>query len=253
MTERNGNDKKNVFQQAVLLLYPRRCAVCGALLTHGESELCADCTRQCRLDEMRCCPRCLMEQAQCRCAPMDMPRRGPECYAHLLPYPSKTANGIISKLKKKHANAQIDFCAERLSRLLRKIAEEKHFSAQNTVVSYIPRSPGNVNAYGYDHASIVSARIARSCALPFSRLLYQSGGGAEQKNLRSAQRRENALAHFHLRRGAQDAVKGKNVVLVDDVITSGASMYACCCHLRAAGALQIVALTLAKTEYHYTE
>lgn len=64
-----------------------------------------------------------------------------------------------------------------------------------------------------------------------------------QQGLNAKQRRDNVRAAFGLRRGRAPHVKGRDIILVDDVFTTGATVEACCKPLRKAGALKIGVLT----------
>jgi predicted amidophosphoribosyltransferase len=59
------------------------------------------------------------------------------------------------------------------------------------------------------------------------------------------QRRDNVANAFAVAPGRKDAVSGKNIVLVDDVITTGATAEACARALKRAGAARVDVLALA--------
>ena len=69
-----------------------------------------------------------------------------------------------------------------------------------------------------------------------------------QSGLTRAALRRNVQAAFAIRRGNNERVSGKPVVLVDDVLTTGAAGEACARVLRAAGASAVHVLTLARIE-----
>ncbi|NBX66556.1 MAG: ComF family protein [Proteobacteria bacterium] len=67
-----------------------------------------------------------------------------------------------------------------------------------------------------------------------------------QGRLTRKEREENMKGAFAVRDGAKDAFLGKNIVLVDDVFTTGATLNACAKALYDAGALSVDALTIAR-------
>ena len=69
-----------------------------------------------------------------------------------------------------------------------------------------------------------------------------------QRGLTRAALRQNVQAAFAIRRGNNERVSGKPVVLVDDVLTTNAATKSCARAFRAAGASAVHVLTLARIE-----
>ncbi len=67
-----------------------------------------------------------------------------------------------------------------------------------------------------------------------------------QVGLSPDQRRRNVAGAFKVPEARASAVKGKNILLVDDVITTGATVEACARALRRAGAARVDVLALAR-------
>ena len=67
-----------------------------------------------------------------------------------------------------------------------------------------------------------------------------------QGGLRRKERRKNVRGAFTLRKGLEDRVKGKTIVLVDDVFTTGATLNECTRALMKAGAAEIRCLCIAR-------
>ena len=67
-----------------------------------------------------------------------------------------------------------------------------------------------------------------------------------QVGLSPDQRRRNVAGAFKVPNSQASAVKGKSIVLIDDVITTGATVEACARALRRAGALRVDVLALAR-------
>ncbi|HEY0303272.1 MAG TPA: phosphoribosyltransferase family protein, partial [Rhizomicrobium sp.] len=65
--------------------------------------------------------------------------------------------------------------------------------------------------------------------------------------MRSAKaRRRNMLGAFKVPPGHKSAIRGRNVLLVDDVLTTGATVDACARALKRAGAAKVLVLALAR-------
>jgi len=96
-----------------------------------------------------------------------------------------------------------------------------------------------------------SALLARALAPHVAgryepRLLRRIRRTPPQKGLTGQERWQNVKDAFRVAEGAQDRLKGKSVLLIDDVYTTGATVRACCAALRRAGADQIHVLVLAR-------
>lgn len=96
---------------------------------------------------------------------------------------------------------------------------------------------------GYNQAERIARPLARRLGLPLTGALVRRRATPPQTALGGAERRRNPRGAFALARGS--AVRGRRVLLVDDVATTGATLDAAAACLRAAGAARIVAAAAA--------
>ncbi|MDA3950826.1 MAG: hypothetical protein PF508_16590 [Spirochaeta sp.] len=95
----------------------------------------------------------------------------------------------------------------------------------------IPASPGGRRRRGFDQ----SIRMARQLPVPTANLLTRRTG-RQQKSLTRRDRAANAERRYAYRRlGSTNGLPGTEVVLLDDVLTTGASLGRCAALLRSAG------------------
>src|SRR5699024_6485584 len=73
---------------------------------------------------------------------------------------------------------------------------------------------------------------------------------ADQAGLRAAERARNLRGAVRVRDGVRERLRGRPCVLVDDVITTGATLQECARALREAGSGTVVAVALAATRRH---
>lgn len=98
----------------------------------------------------------------------------------------------------------------------------------------------------YNQAAILAVRVAQASGKPLDlNSLIRTKKTAAQATLNGAERRENMLTAFALAPGAATAIAGKRILLIDDVITTGSTLEACCHVLKAAGAREVDCLALA--------
>jgi ComF family protein len=97
---------------------------------------------------------------------------------------------------------------------------------------------------GFNQAELLAREVARRWQAPLLSVLRRKKYTAAQAGLTNAQRRRNAAGAF----AVHGRLDGKHVLLVDDVLTTGATASACARALKRAGAARVTLLTLARTD-----
>lgn len=106
------------------------------------------------------------------------------------------------------------------------------------VVSHVSRA----RQRGYDHATLLAAEVAARCGLPLRAPFRRVRSSEPQVELDRAARARNVRGAFIAEAGA---LRGLRVALVDDVVTTGATLAAAGGALRAAGAREVRAYVAA--------
>lgn len=100
----------------------------------------------------------------------------------------------------------------------------------------------------FNQAAVLAAGLSKMISCPYApTVLQRTRATAQQVGLTVAQRRDNVRGAFAVKAQAAARLHGAHVVLVDDVITTGATVSACARILRSAGVAKIDVLTLAIT------
>lgn len=111
----------------------------------------------------------------------------------------------------------------------------------------VPASPDRVRERGYDQASLIAVAAARRLGIPVVHALARTRVTAAQFDLDRTARRSNLGGAFRIADEATAAtLRGRWVVLVDDVVTTGATLAACAMTLLEAGALAVSAIAVAR-------
>ena len=105
-----------------------------------------------------------------------------------------------------------------------------------SALTWVPARPADIRRRGYDHATVLAQGLSTALGLPAVPLLRKTGRVVDQAGLGAAQRRKNLAGAF------SSASTTASVVLVDDVITTGATVAACAKALRGAGAERVEAV-----------
>ena len=100
---------------------------------------------------------------------------------------------------------------------------------------------------GYNQSGWLASAIGKQCAKPVQHAaLVRTRATPSQANLSPRARHRNVAGAFKVAAGKTGKVKGKNVLLVDDVLTTGATLRAATKALKQAGAEQINVIVLAR-------
>jgi ComF family protein len=113
-------------------------------------------------------------------------------------------------------------------------------SSDYDAVTSVPSAPGRRRQRGFNQSGLIAKRVARELALPYRPLLgrwhqaEQIGAGRQERFV------QVEAAFYALRQPPQ------RVLIVDDVLTTGATLNACAKALRAAGAKEVWGAAVAK-------
>jgi ComF family protein len=153
---------------------------------------------------------------------------------------SEPLKEIIHALKYSGERAAALPLAEILVEALR---EAPHAEFAEVVVP-VPLHISRLKKRTFNQSALIARLAARRLELPFAEPLVRTRATASQTELSHAARRRNVKDAFAVARPA--AVKGRQVLLVDDVITTGATASECARALRAAGAARVYAASVAR-------
>jgi ComF family protein len=135
--------------------------------------------------------------------------------------------------------------AARLAEVLLALPAVRDVLARGAVLVPVPLHPRRRRERGFNQAELLAREVGRRARLPVApSALVRRKDTVAQAGLSAAARRRNVRGAFAVRRRA--AVAGKVVVLVDDVLTTGATASACASLLRDAGASEVRLLAVAR-------
>lgn len=99
---------------------------------------------------------------------------------------------------------------------------------------------------GFDQADLLARAVGRILGLEVANVLGRATQTAAQHSLSRRARAANVGRAFVIATAQRDTVRGRWVVLIDDVVTTGATVSGCAAALYAAGAPAVSALALAR-------
>lgn len=224
------------------------CLGCGMRLPfHG--RFCPTCLLEYKRAKTYECGACGRRLSDCDCSSAYLYRNRVPRAAKLLNYQAgdreAVENRMIRHLKTKDEKAVFRFLAAELEASVRRLLPP----TGETVLSYIPRSRRRKAEFGFDQAKRLAEALGERLSLPVVSTLRRTKGSTMQKEQETMKERlENARRSFCFRKRADAA--GKTVLLVDDILTTGASMAAAAHVLRKMGAKRVYAVVLATAVKH---
>ena len=236
---------KNIFITARRLFFVPVCACCGERLSpfpekgtysHEKLCFCGDCNQKYHQAAVRECPSCLKNANQCICFPEYFKKHQEiipsVCFYE--PDSSSAPTKAILRMKKCRDAELFEFFTEELYPKIDEYLSKKGISLSDCIVTWMPRKKSSLNKYGFDHGQVLAKHIADKLDLPIYRL-FNRVGGREQKKLDRTERSYNASKSIILnekmrgfskadkRLGLTGFLADKHVIVIDDVITTGAT------------------------------
>ena len=112
-------------------------------------------------------------------------------------------------------------------------------------VTWVPLSRKRRRERSFDQAQLMANEVGKTLGIPVESLLVKVRENQRQSRLTEhSQRKANVLGVYEV--STNSSALGKRVLLVDDVVTSGATLSACALALKQAGAAQVWCVTLAQ-------
>lgn len=233
-------------------VYVQACGGCRVILPdeRKRTAFCSACHLKWTVAKTENCGQCFRPAVECTCMPRGLSATGALCLRKLIFYRAERGeqpqNKLIYFLKRNPNRRMARFIAEELKSAILtelEILGKASFREDCLLVS-VPRGRSAKNTYGFDQAELICREISRCTGIPFVPVLRRRLGGKEQKKLDRDRRFRNIRHLFRL--ADEGAVRGKCVLLFDDVVTTGASMAACVNLLKKADASSVICLCIAQ-------
>lgn len=227
------------------LLYPRACAGCGCALPVDAHHVCWDCRAA------------LRPIAPPHCALCGNPVEGRVDHAYVCYHCTQMQpvfdrarsalhfEGVAAQVIHRFKYNQALWLEDDLVDLLEACTAVHYADRAFDAVVPVPLYHARQRARGYNQAAVLAAGLARRLRRPlWTRVVSRRRPTETQTHLTARDRLTNVKGAFQVRRSTR--IPGRHLLLVDDVMTTGATTSACAQALKEAGAASVCVVTLAR-------
>lgn len=240
------NDLKCWLDAGLSFLYPEACQFCEInRATPVEGYICAGCWKNIRFIQPPFCDRCglpyegdITISFQCsNCREMELHFRWARS--------AVAARGMVLDLIRRYKYQRALWLEPFLAELFIRQAAPPLRAEKWDMIVPIPLHPLKKSEREFNQADRFAAHLSRATQIPLNvRALKRVVPTRTQTLLSRSERAANVRHAFTL--GSKDALRGKRILLVDDVLTTGATTSACAKILRMGGAADVCVWTLAR-------
>ena len=230
---------------ALDLLYPRKCLACKCQTDSAQNSLCGQCWSKLVFIVGASCRRCgkLLEYEQMPCiCKHELRKMHVKQMIAVLQY-NDMAMQMIARFKY--------YNHTELARLFGSLLWQKvkDWVSNADIIIPVPLHPKKLKKRGYNQAALLAFELAKHARMPISAdILCRAVDNKPQMGMSSYQRINNVRNIFDIAKGYHYPFLGKSVVLVDDVITTGATCNEAGRTLRVqGGAAEVMVVSLART------
>ena len=229
-------------QNTVLdILFPPLCTLCGKNLKEGMRNrgICEMCLEAIPVKDTLTCPICGARMAEnTKICHKDTPFR----LAAALPYNNEKVKTLIWQLKYEKKT----YAARPLVYLMIHHLKTLGMNIGNYIVVPVPLHASRERERGFNQAELIATPLARELGLSLERKslvrVKKTASQAETKNRQ--ERRKNLEGSFSVRH--PERIQGKDILLIDDVFTSGATAEAAVAALKDTGAKKVIVAVAAR-------
>lgn len=212
-----------LIENLVATIAPHECVGCGA----EGSLLCSNCVEHLESVPSRCyrCKRWSADSLTCRAC-----RRQTSIHSlwAVTSYDTELAKELLHRVKFERAKEG--------AKTIATLMAGRHTTPTDVVITHVPTAPTRIRARGYDQSALIAKALGRIWRQPYSPLLARIGNDRQLGQRREVRKQQMADAFRPIK---QSFIKDEHILLIDDVLTTGATSEAAARTLRQAGAARV--------------
>ncbi len=228
------------------LFFPISCLGCNISKNKSrnpEGYLCLDCFRKIEINNWAFCPKCNKKLISLE--PCKTHKNNP---LKILGAATNYENALVKKIILEYKYNFIEPLANPLTEILKKYylaVFDQQLTSKKPLVTFIPLYPARYRWRGFNQAEILAKKFASDLNLEFDKTLKRKKFKKPQMKIKSYQARfENIKNSFEIIDARK--IKNKEIILIDDISTTGATLMEGAKILKQNGAKKIYGLVIAK-------
>lgn len=220
------------------IIFPSACIKCEKSIGGGET-ICQPCLKNIPTNKSLLCGEC---EARLPCNKKICHFDFPYILGAAADYKNETTRNLVRELK----FGFVKNAARPLANMLVAYAENLNFIDDNWFVVPIPLGKSRLRKRGFNQSLLIAEFFAGHFSLPIEKkILVRSKETKPQSEMKNSEARlKNIKGCFAV--AVPEKVAGRNIILIDDVSTSGATFLEAASSLKKSGAKKIIALAAAK-------
>lgn len=223
-------------------IYPTKCVICGHKLEQQTAQMCEACYNKVKVIHRKACVKCGKPRATEHTLCYD-------CRHKKHVYQQGRAMFEYNQITKKSLSGLKFFGYTWIGKVYGELLAGYYNTCCRYPVDYVipvPISRGRFIQRGYNQAEIIGRAFSKELKLPIlAKGLCRAKGTSPQKDLSDKERILNMKDAFRVPSQMKDKIQGKNILLIDDIYTTGTTIDSCAKVLMDQGAGTIYFLTVA--------
>ena len=235
---------KKFFNFIISMIFPRTCSLCGKTLHFTAKEnICSNCLEKIPKLEGLICHKCSLPLPDGGATCSDC-KTNKDIYFEVLKSPY-IYSAQMKKLIKNLKYSRKTFLAKDLSAKLAEFIIKENIDKNTDVVVPVPMHWFKKWKRGYNQAELIAQNVAKVINKPVCNALIRTKYTKPQFNLKKQERYENLANMFDLNKKYIDIIKGKRILLIDDIATTCSTANQCAKVLKTLK-IKTIVVTLAR-------
>ncbi len=224
------------------LIFPPICLLCREEPIQDHDSLCEKCTMACHRNNAPLCVSCggtndgLLEV----CSQCSGLKRHWD-YGFSVWKFKDGGRDFVHALKYKGRVEVVKFIATEMQRCL-----SQNHNIDYDLITFVPLHYFKKMLRGFNQSELIAKRLSLLLNLPCKKVVNRVKFARQQAMLSREERQKNIRNIFEMRKGMASTVRGKHILLVDDVLTTGSTFNEVAKQLKKSGAASITIISIAR-------
>jgi len=232
----------NIFSKLLDIIFPNKCINCF-VYTHNQQLLCSNCFKQININTNFICFKCHtnIKITEIHCSDTNL-----NSILCCLDYQNQLVKELIHNFKYQKLKSLQNIFEQILNISLENYKE--YFNENEYIIIPVPLHPLKQRIRGFNQSEILSNSISKILNLKsYNNILIRFKNNSPQANQTDiSKRKENAKNIFKINENLKHLINNKNIILVDDVFTTGSTLNECAKILKQNNANTIISICLAR-------